>query len=410
MDKLSSSDKPLTVLEVIGNAIVGGMETYVARFIARLPEDRFKVICLCPFESPFTAQLRKQGCEVFIAQMNDDPSWYSIQATTMLVRTQGVDVIHAHMANAHLLSGLVGKLTGTPVLSTIHSRTLSLPDLEVHRLTDTYLSVVSQLAYLQALSVGVKSDRLHFIRNGVDSASFTVRERSSSLHATFGIPATTPLIGFIGRLSPEKGPEVFLRMAWLVAQSVPDVHFVFVGEGPMLDRLRSGADIMGLKDRLHFAGTRHDMPQVYPCLDLAVVSSYSEGMPLALMEAMACGLPVVATHTGGVADVIEVGTTGLMRAPGDHEGLAQAVIKLMTQPELRKAMGQAGRQRIENQFSLDSSVTDMANLLMLLGQSGNRKATVGYRMASVSAVDTPPPALKSASASSASSKATGRET
>jgi glycosyltransferase involved in cell wall biosynthesis len=389
MDKLTLSDKPLNVMEVIGNAIVGGMETYVARFISRLPQEHFRVICLCPFESEFTAQLRAQGCQVFIAQMNDDPSWHAIQVATMLVRTHAIDVIHAHMANAHLLAGLAGKLTSTPVLSTIHSRTLSLSDLEVHRLTDTYLSVVSQLAYLQALSVGVKSERLHFIPNGVDSTRFSVREKSAYLHDRLGIPATTPLIGFIGRLSPEKGPEVFLRMAWLVAQKLPDVHFAFIGEGPMLDRLRSAAEDMEFSDRLHFAGTLSDMPKAYASLDLAVMSSYSEGMPLALLEAMACGLAVVATHTGGVADIIEVGTTGLMRAPGDYEGLAQAVVKLMSQPELRQAMGQAARRRAEKHFSLDISVTDMANLLTFLGQSSSRKVGIGYRMASVSDVESP---------------------
>jgi glycosyltransferase involved in cell wall biosynthesis len=370
MDKLTLSDRCLNVMEIIGNSIVGGMETYVARLLEHLPGDRFKMICVCPFESRFTTRLRELGGEVFITRMADDPAWESIQLLTALTRMQAIDVIHAHLANAHVLAGLVGELTRTPVLATIHARTMSMLDLEAHRLTGTHLSVVCQASYLQALNLGVRSDRLHFIPNGVDGSAFTAEQRSNRLQELLGIPQDTPLIGFVGRLSPEKGPEVFVRAAWIARQSRPDLHFALIGEGPMLERLRTTVSALGQQNFIHFAGIRSDMAEVYASLDLTVVSSYSEGMPLAVMEAMASGLPVVATHAGGVADIVEVGVTGLMRAPADHEGLAQAILILMGQPELRAKMGAAARERVLKNFPLKDGVDKMAALLTALAQAG----------------------------------------
>jgi hypothetical protein len=188
MDKLAQSDRRLNVMEIIGNAIVGGMETYVARLLEHLPGDRFKMVCVCPFESRFTTRLRALGGEVFITRMADDPAWESIHLLTALTRMHAIDVIHAHLANAHMLAGLVGELTRTPTLATIHGRTMSMLDLEAHRLTSTHLSVVCQASYLQALNLGVRRDRLHFIPNGVDGDAFTAEQRSNRLQELLGIP------------------------------------------------------------------------------------------------------------------------------------------------------------------------------------------------------------------------------
>src|ERR671926_528978 len=97
--------RTIHVLEVIGNAIVGGMENYVRNLISHLPREQFRVTCLCPFESPFTRTLRQSGCTVFITPINDDPSWRSIQLAVEIIRHQRVDLIHAHMPKAHVLAG-----------------------------------------------------------------------------------------------------------------------------------------------------------------------------------------------------------------------------------------------------------------------------------------------------------------
>src|SRR5690242_2675367 len=113
------------ILQIVGNAIVGGMENYVVRLVERLPRDRFGVSVLAPFESPCTDQLRAAGADVFITQVTDEPSWQSIQLACSLIQSRHVDVVQSHLPNAHVLAALAGRLTGRPVLATVHGRAMT---------------------------------------------------------------------------------------------------------------------------------------------------------------------------------------------------------------------------------------------------------------------------------------------
>lgn len=360
----------LNLLEIVGNAIAGGMETCVLRFIERLPPDQVCVTVMCPFQSQFTDRLRALHVDVVIASMPEDPPWSSIQLAHTLVRAKAIDVIHAHMSNAHTLAGLVGKLAGKPVLATIHGRQLGAADLEVHRSTDTHLSVVCQHTYYHALGLGVNAARLALIPNGVDTAVFVPRSPApQSLRLQLGIAAHAPLAGFVGRLSWEKGPDVFLRAALGAHQLLPQAHFVVIGEGPMLEQLRHFTAQFGLQQHVHFAGLQSDMPEVLPQLDLLVSSSHSEAMPLAVMEAMSCGLPVLATRAGGVPDLIQHGGTGWLVGIGDFEALSRQTAHLLDTPAERLAMGLAARQRALAHFSLAERVQETTALLYQLTQA-----------------------------------------
>ena len=358
------------VLEVMGNAIVGGMETYVARLIERLPRERFNVTALCPFESRFTDQLRKLDVEVLIAPMPDDPPWSSIQTACALIRTGNVDVLHAHLPNAHLLAGLSGRLTGKPVLATIHGRQLTTLDLEVHRTVGSHLAVVCKQTYFHAVTMGVNAAQLSCIPNGVDTQLFLPHDgaahRDGPLRKQFAVPTGVPLVGFIGRLSAEKGPELFLQAALLLHRRLPETHFVLVGDGPLRETLAAFIERFGLGNRVHLAGVRSEMAAVYKELDLVVSTSRSEAMPLALMEAMSCGLPVVATSVGGVPEMIEHGHTGWLVEPNDFEKISERVAELLKSPADMKRMGGRARQRAVERMGIEDSVTRVAQLFTRL--------------------------------------------
>jgi len=353
--------------------MVGGMETYVLQLIENLPENRFNVVCLCPSESAFTTRLREIGCTVYITPFADEPDFLSLQIGTALIESEKIDIIHAHLPNAHLLAGILSKLTQTPALATIHGRCLFMRDLEIHRMMHTEICVVSKSAYFHALSLGITSKNLKYIPNGVDSKIFHPACKSDYLHSKINVEPGTPLIGFIGRLSYEKGPEVFLRAAKIAHAKIPACHFVLVGEGPMRERLEHEISALGLSGFVHLAGLQGNMPKIYSSLELSVSTSYSEGMPLAVIEAMASGLPVIATQVGGVVDVIEVGVTGFLNMPGDDEGVARNMAAIMTNPKLRKSMGKAGHKRAKEKFDLKNSVDQTARLLMSLHSSGRSR-------------------------------------
>ncbi|MEO7339008.1 MAG: glycosyltransferase family 4 protein [Caldimonas sp.] len=356
------------VLEIIGNAIVGGMENSVQRLIERLPPDRFEVSVLCPFESPYTDRLRALGAEVDITPIHDDAPWSSIQFACALAKSKSVDIFHSHLQNAHVLAGLAGRLSGKPVLATVHGRQLSSLDLEVHRTAGTHLHVVCKQSYFHALGVGANPGQVHLVTNGVDTDVFkpAVRTMAGLLRQRFGIPAQAPVIGFVGRLSPEKGPDVFLRMALGVRQAHPEAHFLVVGDGPMRSQLKGFIELFDLSARVHLAGMQTDMPSVMGELDIFVSSSHSEAMPLALMEAMASGLPVIATRVGGVPDLLQHDVTGWLAHPGDYEGLASRAVDMLQDDSLRLTTGTNGRQRAVDCLSLSKSIDATMALLTRL--------------------------------------------
>jgi glycosyltransferase involved in cell wall biosynthesis len=372
MKIISTVERPINLLQILGGSIVGGMETYVLRLLQRLPRDSFRVTCICVAESDISKSLREIGCNVHITPVTDDPDWQSIQLGVSVIRAESIDVIHAHLPNAHLLAGILSKLTETPALATVHGRYLNLRDLEIHKITQTHISVVAKTAYFHALSLGVPAGKLSFIANGVDTKIFHPGSGTNFLHSILNIPSQAPLIGFVGRLSPEKGPDVFVQIASMVHKQLESCHFVLVGEGWMRKKLEEEIHKLGLSDYIHLAGLQSDMPKVYSSLDVLVSTSYSEAMPLAIIEAMASGLPVISTNVGGVVDIIEPGSTGLLRKVGDLSGMAADIVTLMSGSSARAKMGKAARKRAEEKFELGNSVNQTRELLSSLTQAGHR--------------------------------------
>ncbi len=174
------------------------------RLLQRLPRDFFHVTCLCISESQFTSQLRDIGCSVHLVPMTDETDWQSIQLGVGLIRADAIDVIHAHLPNAHLLAGMLSKLTETPAFATIHGRYLNMLDFEIHKIMQTHISVVAKSAYFQALNLGIPASKLHFIANGADTEVFRPTDKSDYLHSLIKISPDSPLVGFIGRLPPKK--------------------------------------------------------------------------------------------------------------------------------------------------------------------------------------------------------------
>ncbi len=354
----------LRVLQVIGNAIVGGMETFVARLCEHLQRSgRFEIVCLCPYESAATDVLRRLGCVVHVAPLPEEPAWRGIEYASALVVEEEIDIIHAHLTNAHLLAGIVGRMTGTPVLATIHGREVQTADLAMQRLADTHLHVVSRATYYQALAVGAQRPRTTCITNGVDADRFKPGVPSGALRRACGIPPGAPLIGFVGRMSHEKGPDLFVRAAAAALACRPDAHAVMLGAGTMLEAMRELALELGVGERLHLPGSRDDIVDCLRELTLLVSSSRSEGTPLATTEALAVGIPVVATHVGGTPEIVTMGESGVLVAPGDTDALADVAVALLDQPDDLARLGAEARRRMIGRFSLAARNAEVAQLL-----------------------------------------------
>lgn len=377
MPQIGAGRRPIRLLEIIGNAIVGGMESYTRNLIASLSREEYEVSCILPFESAYTASLRKLGCKTYVTPLQDDPLWRSIEMAVEVVRQNKIDVIHANLPNAHTLAGIVGRITNTPVVATIHSRSLWIQEVSVARTTGVNVVTVCQEAYMGALACGIPPDCVNLIHNGVDTRRFTPERSGAAFRESIGVDPETLLVGFVGRLSWEKGPDKFVEAARRIGDEYPGVRFAMVGEGPAAADLHTMLANYGMSDRVHLAGLRRDVEDIYPAFDLLIQTSRSEAMPLALLEAMASGVPVVALSVGGVAELVESGTTGQLICPadwagvmgpypGDWPGIAAAAIDLLGDPERLRLMGDKARRRVVEQFNLRESARETSALFQRL--------------------------------------------
>lgn len=362
--KNNNQDKRISILEIIGTATRGGMENYLLNLFKNLPADKFRISCICPCESLFTKTLRESGIEnIYITPLADNPEWRSIQMAMEACRLQEVDVLHAHMPKSHVLAGLAGALLHKPVVATIHGMHLNPHELGVALAVKSHLITNCQETYVQALALGVPANRVNLFHNGVDTTVFTPDRSGKKLRDLINVSSSANLVGFVGRLEHEKGPDLFVRAAGHVHDILPDVHFVIAGAGSMLPELERMSRQLRLEKNLHFVDWAEEPAEIYHGLDLLVHCSRGDGTSLVLLEAMACGCPAVGMAVGGIREIIENEHTGVLVDANDWEKLAVEIIQLLEQPTLLKTMGMAARKRVEDNFNVLTNTRMVAGLL-----------------------------------------------
>jgi sugar transferase (PEP-CTERM/EpsH1 system associated) len=278
------------------------------------------------------------------------------------LRRHRPDILHTH-AWGTLIEGLTaGRLARVPAIVHGEHGTLQLRPRQVRvqrwawTHADELLSVSSRLAERMCHEVGLPLHRVRVIRNGVDLTRFSVgRARPAS--RTFGVPDDgSVVIGAIGRLVAVKDHAGFIdAIAALRARGRPVVA-VIAGDGPLRPELEARIARLGLRDAVRLLGHCPDVETILSGLDIFVQSSTSEGMSNTILEAMASGLPVVATQVGGADEMIVDGQTGILVPAGEAGRLADALERLVSDESLRRAMGRAGQERAHDQFSLERMI------------------------------------------------------
>ncbi len=278
-------------------------------------------------------------------------------ALRALVEGTGADLAHAHgyKADVYLYAALRGR--GIPIVSTCHTWYDNDLLLWLYGGLDRFVlrsfsrvAAVSGEVRRRLLRAGVREGRIELIRNGIDLGAFSLRQGAyqGRPHREQGLR-----VGLVGRLDREKGIDIFLRASVQVLKEEPLARFAVAGEGPDRAKLQSLIEELGIGASVALLGRQEDMRAFYNSLDLMVSSSRQEGLPIALLEGMASGLPLVATAVGEVPSLVKHGETGLLVEPGDVEALSMAIVKLLREPLLRERYGAAARARIASEFSAE---------------------------------------------------------
>jgi glycosyltransferase involved in cell wall biosynthesis len=358
---------PLRVLQVVGNSVIGGAENHVLTLVDAFKREGCAVAVVCPRPGPFVDALQAQGVRAHLVEMvraapNDEyelltPALWSLFA---FIRRWRPDVVHSHLYPAHLHATLAAQLADVPaILTTAHTLVVRPGDPWLIGMSDGRVIAVSQAAKGLLVQAGVPARRIRVIYNGIEPRYF--RDESAAAHRIrqeLDIPPDAPVVGMIARLSPEKGHDQFLRVASQTAAQHPSARFVIVGTGPLAAELQQAAVALGVADRVLFTGARRDVTALNHAIDVFMLPSREEALPLAVLEAMAAQRPVVASAVGGVPEVVVDGQTGYLFEPDDRAGFVRALSTLLDRPDLRRDFGRRGQQRVRDRFAVDRMVRE----------------------------------------------------
>lgn len=276
-----------------------------------------------------------------------------VRGLARVVRRSGCDVLHTHDYRSNVLGGLAARRAEhtMPWVATVHLHTQDSRRLRLYRALDLFLLrladrvvTVSREQRRFLLRRGIERRRLVLVPNVIDVVRFAgAAGDAAATRAALGVPAASPLVGIVGRLTHQKGVDAFLAAAAIVRASSPDARFLVVGSGPLRGSLEREAVRLGLLEAVSFLGYRDDVAAVMAACDVVAMPSRAEGLPLVLLEALALARPVVAVPVGGVREVVRHEQTGLLCDGGDAKELAAAISRLLADPELAGRLGAAGR-------------------------------------------------------------------
>jgi glycosyltransferase involved in cell wall biosynthesis len=349
----------MNVVHLTASTFFGGPERQMLGLAQALPDDHCTVIVSFAEGGrcrTFVEQARRQGIEA-LALRWDTPYLFRARDELLdLLRVAGADALCCHGYKANLVGRWAARRAGIPVVAV--SRGWTAENLRVRfyeaidRLGLRWMDRVVCVSEGQAAKVrqrtSVSEERIIVIPNAVDAARFADPDPAyrKRLQHFFGTRPKRVIVA-AGRLSPEKGFDVLIAAAAKLVANDPSLGIVIFGAGPLRRCLQGQIDAEDLTERVVLAGFRNDVHRYLPFCDLFVLPSFTEGMPNVVLEAMAAGVPVVATAVGGTPELVVDGVTGYLVGPGDADALARRVADVLASSELARTMGQQGQERVE---------------------------------------------------------------
>lgn len=306
----------------------------------------------------FLDEVRKHGLEGIALEHNYPRVWRAVAEVANHLRRLRADVLTCSGYKPDLLGCWAARRVGIPVVSVSHGWTSATWKVRLNEALDRWVLrsmdrvvCVSEAQAVKVRAAQVPDEKIVVIRNAVGEEAFAAPDPTYADRLARLFPQRPRwIVGAAGRLSPEKGFDRLVAAAALVRAGNPDIGFVVFGDGPLKQPLGAQIARHGLQEHFILAGFRTDVGRFLPHLDLAVIPSYTEGLPVILLEEFAAGVPVVATAVGGIPEVIADGKSGWLVPAGDDAALAQKILAMFARATSRQTMGQVGRERVRAEF------------------------------------------------------------
>ncbi len=357
----------LRVAHLIESSGPGGAERIVADLAASFQAANTENVVFLPRDGEdwLRQQLDGSGVTIEYFRIDRPVSATAARALTKALRTHRIDVAHSHEFSMAVYGGWAAWRAGIPHVITMHGgryyathlrRRLALR--AAVALSASTVAVSGPLAEALSDDLGVRRSRILMIPNGVRH----VEPDRVTLRDELGLQSEDRLVVSVGNLYPVKGHQYLVEALASLAARHPRLHVAIAGRGGLEDTLRSKAKAAGLGDRLHLLGLRSDIPAILAAADIFALPSLSEGLPLALIEAMFAARPIVATSVGEVSVALQDGQVGVLVEPGDAQALALAIDGLLADPSRMTTLGLGAARHARNQYSLARMVARYATL------------------------------------------------
>ncbi len=366
----------MKILQVAYKSTISGGEKVLFDLAVSLRTRGHTVSAICPEDGQLPDRLAENGIRVKIIPFHKTYDLAAARRIARFIRREKIEVLHSHSMLTNILTRLAGHWAGPSVSVSTEHLTMDLAHggrgrgwrerlrAAYYRRLDNFTSrynhmviAVSGAVRDDLLEQGMDPRRVTVVQNGIEIPQLDRREYERS-RRKLGIPKDVLVIGTAGRLSPQKDYPTLLRAAARVKDSVPHSLFLILGEGYLRPGLEKLTAKLGISDRVRFLGYREKALEVVAGFDIFALSSLWEGLPLAVLEAMALAKPVVATAVPGTAEAVLEGETGFLTPLEDHTALAEKIIHLAENPQKARLMGLAGRKRGEENFGRERMVDE----------------------------------------------------
>ncbi|HWP45678.1 MAG TPA: TIGR03088 family PEP-CTERM/XrtA system glycosyltransferase [Candidatus Limnocylindrales bacterium] len=360
--------KSIKIMHVLTSLNIGGLENGVVNLINKMDPDKFKHMICCISRSGQSAEkLIRKDVEIFEMKKGEARELLLPLRVARLFRKVKVDIVHTR--NWGAIDGIIGaKLAGIPiVVHGEHGRDITDPygtnkkknliRKGLSCFVDGYITVSKELKEWLVDKVGIKGEKVHVIYNGVDTVKFNPYDKGL-IRAKYNYTDRDIILGTVGRLDPIKDQQLLIKAFAQLNARYYNSTLLIIGDGPCWRDLEKLANDLGIRKSVRFLGARMDVAELLKLLDIFVLPSLAEGISNTILEAMATGIPVVATHVGGNPELVVNGETGYLFPKEDLATLLKVLEGYILNPAIMKEHGMAGRQRVVNRFSLDRMVAN----------------------------------------------------
>lgn len=333
---------------------LGGQEKRILAELIGMFKRGHYVALACRENAKIKKEAERIPIDIFTLSMRKPYDLKSIIRLSRIIKKIGFDVINTHSGVDSWIGGLAAKLAGVSIL--IRTRHLNIPLKRnifnfVHYLPDMYITCGENMRRNLVERCGFPEDKVVSIPTGVSNEFFDIK-KDPGLKVKYGIDSNVTVITNVGILRSVKGHEITLKAAKQVLERFPDVVFFLAGDGPRKEALEKMAFELKISSRVIFAGFIENIKEIYSFSDLIVLSSWSEGLPQSLLQAMAAGVPVVSTKVGGVPEIVRNKETGILVEPGDFQSLSKGIISLLENHKLREQMINRAKELVANKYTL----------------------------------------------------------